>query len=170
MYDFICIYKMYGSRSLVASWYFQLNSYFRRSPVTLQYIANIKVTEIIFVKTLWVNKLHLVLSCLVFFDTVDHSKLLQKLRFRSIWLSLVMVWKLLYLSGRCQRVTVHGVTSTSLLITSESSLLITTESHKVHCQLPSSSRCTLTICPITYRFLLGLVCMLMIPNCTDVCK
>ncbi|CAB4002105.1 Hypothetical predicted protein [Paramuricea clavata] len=51
------------------------------------------------------------------FDTVDHSKLLQKLRDFGLSGSLLL-WFENYLSGRCQRVTVHGATSTSLPITS----------------------------------------------------
>jgi hypothetical protein len=41
------------------------------------------------------------------FDTVDHSKLLQKLRDFGLSGSLLL-WFENYLSGRCQRVTVHG--------------------------------------------------------------
>ena len=52
------------------------------------------------------------------FDTVDHSKLLQKL-FQDFGLSgSLLLWFQIYLSGRFQRVTVHGATSTSLPITS----------------------------------------------------
>ena len=53
------------------------------------------------------------------FDTVNHNRLLQKLRdfglSGSLWFSL---WFENYLSGRFQRVTVLGATSTSLPITS----------------------------------------------------
>ena len=51
------------------------------------------------------------------FDTVHHSKLLQKLRDFGLSGSLLL-WFENYLSGRCQRVTVHGATSTPLPITS----------------------------------------------------
>ena len=51
------------------------------------------------------------------FDTVHHSKLLQKLR--DFGLSgFLLLWFENYLSGRCQRVTVRGATSTPLPITS----------------------------------------------------
>jgi retron-type reverse transcriptase len=51
------------------------------------------------------------------FDTVDHSILLQKLRDFDLSGSLLLLFGN-YLSGRCQRVTVHGATSTPLPITS----------------------------------------------------
>jgi hypothetical protein len=51
------------------------------------------------------------------FDTVDHSKLLQKLHDFGFSGSLSL-WFQNYLSGRFQRVTVHGATSTSLPIAS----------------------------------------------------
>ena len=51
------------------------------------------------------------------FDTVDHAILLQKLRDFGISGSLLL-WFENYLSGRFQRVTVLGATSTSLPITS----------------------------------------------------
>ena len=51
------------------------------------------------------------------FDTVDHSKLLQKLQEFGFSGSLLL-WFKNYLSGRFQRVTVHGATSTTLSITS----------------------------------------------------
>jgi retron-type reverse transcriptase len=51
------------------------------------------------------------------FDTVDHTILLQKLRDFGISGSLLL-WFKNYLSGRFQRVTVLGATSTSLPITS----------------------------------------------------
>ena len=51
------------------------------------------------------------------FDTVDHSKPLQKLQQFGFSGSL-RLWFKNYLSGRFQRVTVHGATSTTLSITS----------------------------------------------------
>ena len=51
------------------------------------------------------------------FDTVDHTRLLQKLRDFGLSGSLLL-WFGNYLSGRFQRVTVLGATSTSLPITS----------------------------------------------------
>ena len=51
------------------------------------------------------------------FDTVDHSKMLQKLR-EFGFSGSVLLWLKNYLSGRSQRVTVHGATSQSLPITS----------------------------------------------------
>jgi sarcosine oxidase/L-pipecolate oxidase len=51
------------------------------------------------------------------FDTVDHSKLLQRLHEFGFSGSLLL-WFKNYLSGRFQRVTVHGATSTTLSITS----------------------------------------------------
>ncbi|CAB3990521.1 Hypothetical predicted protein, partial [Paramuricea clavata] len=51
------------------------------------------------------------------FDSVDHSILLQKLHDFGFSGSLLL-WFQNYLSGRFQRVTVHGATSTSLPITS----------------------------------------------------
>ncbi|CAB3985999.1 Hypothetical predicted protein [Paramuricea clavata] len=51
------------------------------------------------------------------FDTVDHAKLLQKLRDFGLSGSLLL-WFENYLSGRCQEVTVHGATSTPFPITS----------------------------------------------------
>ena len=51
------------------------------------------------------------------FDTVDHSKMLQKLR-EFGFSGSVLLWLKNYLSGRFQRVTVHGATSQSLPITS----------------------------------------------------
>ncbi len=51
------------------------------------------------------------------FDTVDHSKMLQKLREFGFSGSVLLCLKN-YLSGRFQRVTVHGATSQSLPITS----------------------------------------------------
>ena len=51
------------------------------------------------------------------FDTVDHSKMLQKLREYGFSGS-VLLWFKSYLCGRLQRVTVHGATSQSLPITS----------------------------------------------------
>ena len=51
------------------------------------------------------------------FDTVDHSKLLQKLRDFG-FSGLVLMWFRNYLSDRSKRVTVNGVTSTSMPITS----------------------------------------------------
>ncbi len=51
------------------------------------------------------------------FDTVDHSKMLQKL-WEFGFSGSVLLWLKNYLSGRFQRVTVHGATSQSLPITS----------------------------------------------------
>ncbi|CAB4028407.1 Hypothetical predicted protein, partial [Paramuricea clavata] len=51
------------------------------------------------------------------FDTVDHSKLLQKLQ-EFVFSGSLLLWFKNYLSGRFQRVTVHGATSTTLSITS----------------------------------------------------
>jgi hypothetical protein len=51
------------------------------------------------------------------FDTVDHSKLLQKLQEFGFSGSLLL-WFKNYLSGRFQLVTVHGATSNTLSITS----------------------------------------------------
>ena len=49
------------------------------------------------------------------FDTVDHSKMLQKLQIYGFSGS-VLLWFKNYLCGRLQRVTVHGATSQSLPI------------------------------------------------------
>jgi sarcosine oxidase/L-pipecolate oxidase len=60
------------------------------------------------------------------FDTVDHTRLLQKLRDFGLSGSLLL-WFGNYLSGRFQRVTVLGATSTSLPIRSgvpQGSLLV----------------------------------------------
>ena len=51
------------------------------------------------------------------FDTVNHSKMLQKLREYGFSGSVVL-WFKHYLCGRSQWVTVHGATSQSLPITS----------------------------------------------------
>ena len=51
------------------------------------------------------------------FDTVDHAKLLHKLQ-EFGFSGSVLLWFKNNLSGRCQRVTVYGATSTPLPITS----------------------------------------------------
>ena len=62
------------------------------------------------------------------FDTVDHSKMLKKLR-EVCFSGFVFLWIESYLCGRLQQVTVHEATSESLPITSR----IITESLSFFC-------------------------------------